>query len=89
MEDAMSAIQTRNASAHGSTAAAADWTKPFHGMQHLGTGNRWATVTNYGSSAELTCWFPGCGFRPDVTTHTDADRARQAGESWFGLFGHA
>ena len=89
MEDAMSATQTRNASAHGSTAAAADWTKPFHGMQHLGTGNRWATVTNYGSSAELTCWFPGCGFRPDVTTHTDADRARQAGESWFGLFGHA
>lgn len=84
----MQAIQSGRTSAPG-TAAAAAWTKPFLGIQHLGTGNRWATVEDRGSFAELVCWFPGCGFRPDVSKHSDAVQARQAGEAWFGMVGHA
>lgn len=85
----MQATQTRRVNAPSASAVATAWTKPFLGIQHLGTDTRWVTVTDHGSSAELTCWFPGCGFRPDVTTHTDAEKAREAGEAWFGLFGHA
>jgi hypothetical protein len=88
MEDAMQAAQTR-ANALSNKAPTTYWTKPFHGIQHLGTGDRWVTVEDKGCIAQLVCWFPGCGFRPDVTTHTDAETARQAGEAWFGLFGHA
>lgn len=85
----MQTLQTRQASAQSASALTAGWTKPFHGVQHLGADNRWATVTDRGSSADLTCWFPGCGFRLEVSTHTDAEKARRAGETWFGLFGHA
>lgn len=50
---------------------------------------RGSAVHDKRSHADFVCWFPGCGFRPDVTTHTDAEKAREAGEAWFGLFGHA
>ncbi|MEO1354467.1 MAG: hypothetical protein AAFW48_01575 [Pseudomonadota bacterium] len=85
----MQATQTQRPDALSAKAPARSWTKPFHGIQHLGAGDRWATVEDKGCVAHLVCWFPGCGFRPDVTTHTDAEKTRQAGETWFGLFGHA
>jgi hypothetical protein len=61
------------------------WTKPFHGVQHLGTlgDMRWATVTDYGSFAELTHWARGVGITGNPQSrHDSAEQARQAGERW-------
>lgn len=66
------------------------WTAPFHGVQHLfkpGEGSyktkkHWCTVEAYASFAILSCWFPGCGFYPNQTQHTNAAAARAAGETY-------
>jgi hypothetical protein len=61
---------------------AGTWTKPFHGVQHLGDRPRWVTVTDRGSFGELTRWYPGCGYNPLQSMHPTADAARAAGERW-------
>lgn len=61
------------------------WTKPFHGVQHLGefgTQRFWCTVNDYGSFAELLRWTPGCQFSPMRSTHLSAANARAVGEGW-------
>lgn len=66
------------------------WTKPFHGVQHH-DGHRkdvWTTVTDRGTWAELSCYFPGCGFRPIQSTHDSAEQARAAAESWLASQGN-
>lgn len=61
-----------------------EWSRPNLGVQHLKAPNtrRWATVTDRGSFAELSCWYPDCGFSPMESTHTDAQSAREAGERY-------
>lgn len=64
---------------------AQEWTKPFHGVQHLGDpskGKSWVTVNDYGTFAELLCWFPGCQFGPLQSQHDSAEAARAEGEKW-------
>ncbi|ENZ79593.1 MULTISPECIES: hypothetical protein [Ralstonia] len=39
--------------------------------------------------ADLSCWFPGLGFNPDRTVHTDAISCARVAGALFGLFGHA
>lgn len=66
------------------------WTAPFHGVQHLGkfsTKAHWVTVCDYGTFAELSCWFPGCGFSPIHSTHDNAAQARREGEKY--MRGHS
>ncbi|QFZ84590.1 hypothetical protein GFK26_18350 [Variovorax paradoxus] len=61
------------------------WTKPFYGVTHcgkVGHGQWWVSVTDYGSFADLECWFPGCGFSPLETQHGSAEAAKAAGETW-------
>lgn len=61
------------------------WTKPYYGVTHTGTFStktHWVTVCDYGTFATLTCWFPGCGFSALETTHSDATKARSAGEKY-------
>jgi hypothetical protein len=62
-----------------------EWTKPYHGVQHLGriADARWATVVAWDSYAELTCWYRGCGF-VSVPLHMfdTVEEARTAGEQW-------
>lgn len=61
------------------------WTRPYHGIQHLGQprDRRWATVTDWGDSAELVRWWLGCGFvEPTVEHFPSIDDARKAGEAW-------
>lgn len=67
----------------------AQWTKPFHGVQHLGQepgafslGKRWASVCDWGTWADLRQWFPGCGFSPIEKTFDNVKEARKAGERW-------
>jgi hypothetical protein len=61
-----------------------DWSKPFYGVSHKNGKSRewWATVTDRGHLAELTCWYPGCGFKPIQSTHDNAAAAKAAGERW-------
>lgn len=60
------------------------WTKPYCDTTHLGTlgAVRWATVTDYGSLAELTKWFQGCGLSPNGATYDTVEQAKAAGEAW-------
>lgn len=60
------------------------WTKPFHGVQHLGEYHDrfWCTVCDYDTFAELSRWTPGCGFSPMNSTHLTAANARAVGEEW-------
>ncbi len=60
------------------------WSKPYLGISHKdGKSREWrATVADQGSFAELTCWFPGCGFNPIKTLHDNAAQAKAAGEQW-------
>lgn len=62
----------------------ANWSKPFHGVQHLGRVSDlyWSTVEDYGSFAVLSKWFPGCAFNPMEETFDTADQARTVGETW-------
>lgn len=63
-----------------------DWTRPYCGVTHLGEkagpSSWWVTVTDRGSFAELSCWFPGCGFSPLKSTHDTVEQAKTAGEKW-------
>lgn len=68
-----------------STPSAPAWSKPYHGVQHLGCygpRNHWCTVEDYGTFADLSCWFPGCGFYPKHSKHSTAAEARAAGERY-------
>jgi hypothetical protein len=63
-----------------------EWTKEYCRVQHLvkrqGTNGRWATVTNWGSFAELDGWYQGCQFSPHTSTFRTIEEARAAGERW-------
>lgn len=61
------------------------WSEPYHGVQHLGefgTQRWWVTVEDHCSWATLNCWFPGCAFSPQESSHTSAAEARAVGEKW-------
>lgn len=60
------------------------WTNPYYGVQHLNEPGKKSrvSVTDYGSFAELHCWFPGCGFEPIKRHHFNAESARAEGEQW-------
>lgn len=58
------------------------WTKPFHGVTHLGTGKWRLTITDRGSFADLSQWYPGCGFSPLSTVHDSVADAKAIGEQW-------
>lgn len=67
------------------TTTAAKWTKPFHGVQHLGSGkpsDYWITVEDRNTFAKLLRWFPGCGFSPQESIHDSVAKAKAAGEKW-------
>lgn len=59
------------------TATRPAWSKPFHGVRHLGrtTDARWVTLTECGAMVEATFWFRGCGLSPD---HADFDTLAEA-----------
>ena len=61
---------------------AAAWSAPYLGVQHLTGKTSRASVTDYGSFAELLRWFPGCGFSPIKSQHASASEAREAGAKW-------
>lgn len=58
------------------------WTKPFHGVTHLGDKPSRVSVTDRGTWAELMCWYPGCGFSPLRSHHDSAEIAKTLGEQW-------
>lgn len=61
------------------------WSKPYFGITHCGksgTDRWWLTVRDYGTSAELLCWYPGCAFHPHESNHASAEAAKAAGEAW-------
>lgn len=62
----------------------ANWSRPHYGVSHLGNlgDNRWATVIDRGSFAELIKWFRGCGMQPYECAFDTAGQARSAGEAW-------
>lgn len=62
----------------------ATWTKPYCGVSHLTPAGKKSRVSvcDYGSFAELHCWFPGCGFSPIESQQGSAEEARVAGEQW-------
>lgn len=60
------------------------WTKPHHGVTHYGEpiDGYWATVIDWEKFAELSKWFPGCGFSPIHETYDTVSEAKAAGELW-------
>ena len=62
------------------------WSKPLAGVSHKeGKTREWrATVTDYGSFAELTCWYPGCSLSPLESIHPTAQEAKEVGDAWLG-----
>lgn len=62
------------------------WSVPLEGVSHKdGKGREWrATVTDYGSFAELTCWYPGCSHSPLQSVHPTAQEAKEVGDAWLG-----
>jgi hypothetical protein len=60
------------------------WTAPYHGVSHSSTPGKksYATVTDHGSFADLSMWFPGCGFSPTKQQHDSVEQAKQAAEAW-------
>ena len=64
---------------------ATTWTKPHCSTQHLETADRRhrCTVVEYSADfAELSRWYPGCGFNPIHSRHGSAAEARASGEKW-------
>lgn len=61
----------------------ANWSKPFHGIQHLGGLKRGfqVSVTDCGSFAECDVFVPGCGFNATETKHDTVELARAHGEA--------
>jgi len=43
---------------------------------------RWATVTIHGDKFQLSKWYKGCGFSPEVVWFNSFEDAKLAGESW-------
>lgn len=62
------------------------WSTPIAGVSHRdGKSRDWrATVTDYGSFAELTCWYPGCSHSPLESIHPTAQEAKEVGDAWLG-----
>lgn len=60
----------------------ANWTAPFHGVQHLKPLKRGfqITVTDRGTFAECDVFLPGGGFTATETQHDSAELARAHGE---------
>lgn len=60
------------------------WTTPYYGVSHLeGQNKRYrVTIEDRGTFADLSLWFPGCGFSPIHQQHDSAEAARAAGEEW-------
>lgn len=58
------------------------WTTPYCGVQHLGSGPYRVSVTDHDTFADLSCWYPGCGFNPVRSQHDTIEDARAAGEKW-------
>ena len=64
------------------------WSKPFHGLHHLGAENgkvastHWVTVQDCGAFALLRRRFPGGGFSSIDSTHPNVATAKAAGEAW-------
>lgn len=67
-----------------STAIAIAWSAPLAGLSHLLSAdpNRWATVVDHGTWAELSRWYPGCKFRPIESRFGTVEQAKAAGERW-------
>lgn len=68
-----------------------EWSKPHHGVQHLGemADTRWCTVSDYGAYGEFSeLTLRGVGIpmlgapTHDFFGHGHAERARAAGEAW-------
>lgn len=62
----------------------AAWSTPFHGVTHLNGKARewWATVTDRGEFADMSLYYPGCGFNPIKSIHESADEAKTIAEQW-------
>lgn len=61
------------------------WSKPHHGVQHLGRASdrRWATVEEYSPAfAVLTKWLQGHFWESETVNFDSAAEARTAGEAW-------
>ena len=61
-----------------------EWTKEYCGVQHLGKPNQgktWFTVERHKTFADLSEWYPGCGFHPIDTTYGTVEEAKQAAEA--------
>lgn len=61
------------------------WSKPYYGVMHLGASGdaRWATVTDWGSFAEVIKWAKGCGLcNTAESTYDTVEQAKAAGEAW-------
>lgn len=40
------------------------------------------TVTVVGQTYQLSKWYKGCGFSPEVVNYKSMEEAKQAGEDW-------
>lgn len=63
------------------------WSPLQFGMQHFPAGpiagERFrATATDFGTCAEVLCWFPGCGFSPKSFMFESMAQAKAAGEAY-------
>lgn len=65
------------------SAPASTWTPLYCGVTHLGQlGRPRVSVCDYGSFAELHCWYLGCGFSPIERQYPTVDAAKADGEAW-------
>jgi len=64
--------------------AGKQWTKPFHGLQHLGElkDPKRVSVQQIADRADLHKWYEGCGFSPIVESHPTVTAAKAEGEKW-------
>ena len=61
------------------------WSKPFHGLTHLGESSdrRRVSVQAFSDGrAELFKWYEGCGFSPITEMHDSVELAKAEGERW-------
>lgn len=60
------------------------WSEPFHGVTHSSTPSRksYATIVDRGSFAELSLYYPGCGFRPTKAQHDNVADAKVEALLW-------
>ncbi len=67
-----------------------NWTKPYCGVTHLGNNLRGyrLTVSDYGTFATLTRWYPGCAFHPLSSDHNTVKAAKETEEAWLKEVAH-